>query len=167
MDDEQKFNELIKLKKQTLEKLSVTTEELKTIESKIETLKSEISQIDTEIGIMRGVDMSDCLINETHTTGGRLYYCDGSICIVKHCDKGREISYIALSYQDEICLGPGCGSVYGIKHPTIIYYVDGEEDVIKNTDVSIKRGCDERQITRNDRFLHTYHFHFSLFLSFT
>jgi len=144
MTEEKKFNELIKLKKQTSEKLSTATDKLKKIESEIETLKSEISQIDAEIGIMRGVDMSDSLINETHTTRGRLYYCDGSICITEHCDKGREISYIALSYQDEICLGPGCGSVHGIKHPTIIYYVDGGEDVIKNTDVSIKRGCDER-----------------------
>ena len=42
MTEEQKFNELIKLKK---------------IESEIETLKSEISQIDAEIGIMRGVDI--------------------------------------------------------------------------------------------------------------
>jgi len=143
MTEEQKFNELIKLKKQTLEKLSTTTDKLKTIESEIETLKTKISQIDTEIGIMRGVDMSDDLINETHTKGMRAYYCNGSICIVKHCDKGREISYIALGYQDDMCIGPGYESVPGRKHPTIIYYADGDSYVVKNTDVSIKRGCDE------------------------
>jgi len=57
MTEEQKFNELIKLKKQTSEKLSTATDKLKKIESEIETLKSEISQIDAEIGIMRGVDI--------------------------------------------------------------------------------------------------------------
>ena len=144
MTEEQKFNELIKLKKQTLEKLSATTEELKTIESEIETLKTKISQIDTEIGIIRHVDMSDSLINETHTAGMRAYYCDGSICIVKHCDKGREISSIERGYQDWVDIGPEYGSVPGIKHPTIFYYADGERDIVKSIEVGIKRGCDER-----------------------